>query len=189
MDTPQPKQLRPIDHGLTHAYIGDGKGKTTAAVGVAVRAVGHGWRVLFLQFMKEEKWPSGERSSLTKLGVEVKVMGQGFYKILNDKKPAALHKQASLEALEFAQKAILSGKFQLIILDELGTAVEEKILTRQAVETVFRERQQHANHIHLIFTGHKTIPWMLKYCDLITEMKMVKHPYQQGIIATKGIDY
>ncbi|MBI3573056.1 MAG: cob(I)yrinic acid a,c-diamide adenosyltransferase [Candidatus Kerfeldbacteria bacterium] len=184
-----PKKLRPADRGLVHAYIGDGKGKTTAAVGVAVRARGYGWRVLFLQFMKEEKWPSGERASLKKLGIEVKVMGQGWYKILNDKKTAKTHRLGARQALKFGQAALLSKKYNLVVMDELGSAVEENLLPRKPVEAMLKARWSRARNVHLIFTGHKKIPWMLKYCDLVTDMKMVKHPYYRGIIATKGIDY
>ena len=186
-----PKTFRPADHGLTHAYIGDGKGKTTAAVGTAVRAAGYGWKILFLQFMKEAKWPSGERTSLKRLGVEVQVMGEGFYKILNDSKSEEQHKGAAIHALNVAREKVFMGGFQIVILDELGSAVEEKLLERKVVEKFLKDRRKdkRARNIHLIWTGHKKIPWMLKYADLVTEMKMVKHPYYQGIIATRGLDY
>lgn len=186
-----PKTFRAIDRGLVHAYIGDGKGKTTAAVGVGVRAAGYGWRVLFLQFMKEAKWPSGERDSLRRLGVEVQVMGEGWYKILNDRKAAEQHAGAALHALDVAREKLLSGTYQLIILDELGSAVEEGLLERKPVEQFLKERAKKpsARLTHLIWTGHQRIAWMLKYADLVTDMKMIKHPYYQGIIATKGLDY
>lgn len=186
-----PKQLHPADHGLTHAYIGDGKGKTTAAVGTAVRAAGYGWRVLFLQFMKSPQWPSGERESLKKLGIEVLVLGEGFYKILNDKKPETEHKTAALNALMILRDHIFSGKYQLVVADELGTALEEKLLEREPVEQMLKDRtaDNKAKMVHFIWTGHEKISWMLKYTDLVTDMKMLKHPYYRGIIATKGIDY
>ncbi len=186
-----PTKLRPADRGLTHAYIGDGKGKTTAAVGTAVRAAGYGWKVLYLQFMKEPKWPSGERESLRKLGIDVDVLGQGWYKILNDKKSEREHKEAALGALKTLREKIFSGQYQLVVADELGSAVEEKILDRKPVEKMLKDRQSNdrAKIVHLIWTGHKKIGWMLKYADLVTEMKMVKHPYYKGIIATRGLDY
>lgn len=186
-----PKKLRPAESGLTHAYIGDGKGKTTAAVGTAVRAAGHGWRVCFIQFMKEIKWPSGERESLRKLGVEVMVLGEGFYKIMNDRKSTDQHKSSAMHALNIARDKVFSGVYQLVVLDELGTTVEEKILARQPVEKFLKDRQHDtkAKMVHLIWTGHQPIPWMLKHADLVTEMKMIKHPYYRGIIATKGLDY
>lgn len=184
-------QLQVAKHGLTHAYIGNGKGKTTAAVGTAVRAAGYGWKVLFLQFMKESKWPSGERASLRKLGVEVLVLGEGFFKIMNDKKPEDQHRAAAARALEAARERLLGGNYRLVVFDELGSAVEEGLLERKVVEQVFKERQKNplSRQTHLIWTGHKKIEWMLKYADLVTEMRKVKHPYDKGIIATKGLDY
>lgn len=185
------KKLRPAEHGLTHAYVGNGKGKTTAAVGTAVRAAGYGWKILFLQFMKEEKWPSGERSSLRKLGMDVFVLGEGFFKIMNDRKPEELHAVAANRALEMAREKLLSGNYQLVILDELGSAVEEGLLPRKSVEAMFKDRQKSkiGKQTHLIWTGHKKIEWMLKYADLVTDMKKVKHPFDKHIIATKGLDY
>lgn len=182
-------QYQPAQRGLVHAYIGNGKGKTSAAVGVAVRACGYDWPVLFLQFMKEERWPSGERTSLRKLGVDVKVMGQGFYKIMNDRKKPAEHKQAAAAALRAAAAAITSGKYRLVILDELGSAVEEGLLARSPAEAMLRARIEKAPGVHLIITGHKRISWLLKYCDLITDMTKVRHPFDRGILAVKGIDY
>lgn len=183
--------LKVADHGLVHAYIGNGKGKTTAAVGTAVRAAGYGWKILFLQFMKEAKWPSGERSSLRKLGVDVYVMGEGFYKILNDQKPEEVHQAAAAKALALSYERLLSGAYQLVILDELGSAVEEGLLARKPVEELLKMHSKKglAKQTHLIWTGHKKIPWMLKYADLVTEMKKIKHPYDKGIIATKGVDF
>ena len=186
-----PKILHPTNRGLVHAYIGDGKGKTTAAVGTIVRAVGYGWKVLFLQFMKNSTWPSGERQSLRQLGVDVLVMGQGFYKILDDHSSATEHKAAAADALRVASEKICSGSFQLVVLDELGSAVEEGLLEKRAVEKFLRLHQKDtaAKNVHLIWTGHKKIGWMLKYADLVTDMQMVKHPYYRGIIATRGLDY
>lgn len=186
-----PKTLRPADRGLTHAYIGDGKGKTTAAIGTAVRAAGYGWKVCVIQFMKSQQWPSGERVSLRKLGIETLVMGEGFYKILNDQKPEDAHRAAALRALSVAREKVFYGDSQLVVLDELGSAVEEGILEKKPVEQflIDRAKDKTAKQVHLIWTGHQKIPWMLKYADLVTEMNMIKHPYYKGIIATKGLDY
>lgn len=185
------RKFHVADRGQTHAYLGDGKGKTTAAVGTAVRATGYGWRVAFLQFMKEERWPSGERAPMRKLGIDVRILGQGFYKIMNDRKPATMHRSAAIKALSAARQVLLSGKYQLVIFDELGTAIDEKLLTRRQVEPLLKARQtsKRANVTNLIITGHRSIPWLEKYCDLVTEMKKVKHPYDRGIIASRGIDY
>lgn len=186
-----PQTFRAPDRGLTHAYIGDGKGKTTAAVGTAVRAVGYGWKVCFIQFVKEAAWPSGERQSLRKLGIEVLVVGEGFFKILNDRKPEEVHKATALKALDVLREKVFSGDYHLVIADELGSAVEEGMLDKKPVEKFLKDRMKDktAKMVHLIWTGHKKIDWMLKYADLVTNMKMVKHPYYRGIIATRGLDY
>src|SRR3989344_9705363 len=115
--------------GLTIIYIGDGKGKTSAAAGLAIRAAGSGFRVLYLQFVKGN-WPSGEREILGKLeNVDVKLMGKGFVGILDDKKPIEVHIQAAKDALEESHKALKSGKYDLVILDEALSAIESDLLT------------------------------------------------------------
>src|ERR1051325_4275963 len=106
----------PNKQGFTIVYIGDGKGKTSAAAGLATRAVGTGFKVLYLQFVKGD-WPSGERESLAKLGVEVKLMGRGFVGILGDRKPIEEHVKAALMAKAEAIKDLQSKKYDLAVLD------------------------------------------------------------------------
>jgi len=173
------------------AYIGKGKGKTTAAVGVATRAAGYGWKVLFFQFYKSKDWPSGERESLRKLGVDVEVHGQGFVGILGDRKPLAQHKASARKALNRAWALIASGKYQLVVLDEVISCLEQKLFPVSAVTTLLEKRAASlkAKAVHLVMTGHDKFPALLKHCDLVTEMKMLKHPYYKGFIAVKGVDY
>ncbi|MBI4092953.1 MAG: cob(I)yrinic acid a,c-diamide adenosyltransferase [Candidatus Kerfeldbacteria bacterium] len=186
-----PKKLRALDRGLTIAYVGDGKGKTTAAVGLATRAAGYGWPVLFFQFYKSEQWPSGERQSLKKLGVDVRVRGQGFVGILGDRKPRWRHRQAAARALAEAKQLLFSGKYRLVILDEIIACSEQHLFPVRAIAKLLDERAKHAKAklVHVVLTGHNAYPAVLKRCDLVTEMKMVKHPYYRGIIATKGVDF
>jgi cob(I)alamin adenosyltransferase len=141
--------------------------------------------------MKESTWPSGERQGLRKLGIELLVMGEGFYKILNDQKSEEQHKGAALKALAALREKTFAGQYRLVVADELGSAVEEKILERRPVEKFLKDhaRDKKAKLVHLIWTGHQKINWMLRYADLVTEMKMVRHPYYKGIIATRGLDY
>lgn len=185
------KQYRTIDRGLTLAYIGNGKGKTTAATGVAVRARGYGWPVLFFQFFKSEEWQSGERTSLRKLGIDVRVRGKGFVGILGDRKPVAVHKRAARHALDEARKLLFSGRYKLVVLDEAISCIKEKLLAVQDLVKLLNERSKHtkARAVHLVLTGHDRYAPILERCDLVTEMKMVKHPYYEGILAVKGIDY
>jgi len=186
-----PKKLHPIDRGLTIAYIGDGKGKTTAAVGLATRAAGYGWKALFFQFYKSETWPSGERQALRKLGVDVVVRGEGFVGILGDRKKRSQHRHAARRALAEAERLVLGGTYQLVVLDEAISCLEQKLLPVSALTDFLDRRAKHpkGKHVHVAMTGHDHFPSVLKRCDLVTEMKMLKHPYYQGIIATKGIDF
>ncbi|MFH0853045.1 MAG: cob(I)yrinic acid a,c-diamide adenosyltransferase [bacterium] len=172
--------------GLTIVYVGQGKGKTTAAVGLAVRARGWGQRVLFLQFIKEAKWPSGERAMLKKLGVHVWVMGQGFVRILNDQKPFTVHKQAARQALKKAQEAIRGKYYDVVILDEAISAIEERLITQTDIVRLITKKRP---KITLVLTGHTVYPMIMKKADLITNMKKIKHPFDNGIMAKKGIDF
>lgn len=186
-----PKKLHPLGRGLTVLYRGDGKGKTTAAVGVAVRARGYGWKVLFLQFSKSKQWPSGERKALAKLGVDVRVMGLGFVGILDDRKPLGEHRAAARRALAAAKKLLLSGRYKLVVLDEVISSLEQQLLKPSDLVALLKVRTRHpkAKNLHLVLTGHDRYPAIEKLCDLVTEMKMVKHPYYKGFLAVKGIDF
>ncbi len=172
--------------GLTILYIGNGKGKTTAAVGLAVRARGWKKRVFFLQFVKEEKWPSGERAVLQRLGVDVWVLGEGFVKILNDKKPFSVHRAAAVRALKAARTAVRSKEYDVVILDEAVSAVESKLLPQSAITKLIKAKRP---DLHLVLTGHVAYPSIVKLCDLVTEMGKVRHPFDSGTLAVKGIDY
>lgn len=172
--------------GLTIIYIGNGKGKTSAAAGLAVRAAGTGFRVLFLQFVKGD-WPSGERKILSELkNVDVKLMGRGFVGILGDRKPIKEHIKAAQSAMKESIKALKSKKYDLVVLDEAISAIESKLLT---VDDVFKIMKAKPNLTHLCLTGHKRIKKLIDAADLVTEMKMLKHPYYQGILAQRGIDF
>jgi cob(I)alamin adenosyltransferase len=172
--------------GLTIIYIGDGKGKTSAAVGLAVRAAGTGMRVLFLQFVKGD-WISGERKVLEDTpGITVKILGKGFVGILGDKKPLVEHVKAALDALEQSRQALVSKNFDLVILDEAISAIESKLLTVDDILNLIKIKPA---SVHLCLTGHKRIKKLINAADLVTEMKMIKHPYYKGILAQKGIDF
>lgn len=171
---------------MTIVYIGDGKGKTSAAAGLAIRAAGTGMKVLYLQFVKGD-WPSGERDILSKLkNVEVKLMGRGFVGILGDRKPIGEHVRAAKSAMAEAIKSLKSKKYDLVILDEALSAVETKLLTQEDILKIMAAKPE---EIHLCMTGHKRFKKIIEKADLVTEMKMIKHPYYQGILAQRGIDF
>ncbi len=183
--------------GLTIIYVGDGKGKTTAAMGLAMRAAGSGLNVGILQFIKGE-WPSGERDFINvfkemkvpknkMLGrIEIKELGRGFVKILGDKKPFKVHKQAARQGVKESIKLLRASKYDIFILDELLSAYEENLIKLSDVEKIIAAKPK---NIHLVITGHKLPPKLKNKADLITEMKMIKHPYYSGILAQQGIDY
>jgi cob(I)alamin adenosyltransferase len=180
-------------------YYGRGKGKTTAAVGLAVRAAGSGLNVYFLQFIKGE-WPSGERDFFKafnaiqqhyrgekKLGtIEVVALGKGFVKILGDRKPFAEHVVAARQALALGRKALRSDQYDLVILDEALSAVETKLLKTSDLLKLVQEKPP---PVHLVLTGHDLPKNLFKLADLVSEVKMVKHPYYEGLLAQRGIDY
>ncbi len=174
-----------MSKGLNIVYIGDGKGKTSAAAGLATRAVGTGFKVLYLQFVKGD-WPSGERESLAKLGVEVKLMGLGFVGILGDRKPIEEHIKAATRAKNEAIKMLQSKQYNLVVLDEALSAVESKLLEEKDILDIMDAKPE---EVHLCMTGHKRFKKIIERADLVTEMKMIKHPYYQGILAQRGIDF
>lgn len=192
------KKLNPIARkGLTIIYYGNGKGKTSAAVGLAVRAAGSGFNVFFLQFVKGE-WPCGERDffenvqqklkgNKKKIGlIEAAAVGKGFVKILGDKKPFTVHQQAAKDGLWMAHEAMRSGKYQLVILDELISAFESKLLKISDLVKIVKEKPA---DLHLVLTGHVLPKQLATKADLVSEVNMIKHPYYKGILAQRGIDY
>ncbi|HYF05669.1 MAG TPA: cob(I)yrinic acid a,c-diamide adenosyltransferase [Patescibacteria group bacterium] len=198
-------QKQITNQGLVMLNIGAGKGKTTAAVGTALRAAGAGMNVLILQFVKARKaekgkegetgeWPiSCEMEILNHVAwprgfgrIENRQLGLGFVGILGDKKQKEAHIKAAIEGLGIARKEMVSGKWDLMILDELVSAVEVEVLTEQDVVDLLSYRPP---QMHVILTGHNKYEKIIKACDMVTDMKMVKHPYYMGILAQRGIDF
>lgn len=168
-------------HGLIIVHTGDGKGKTTAALGLAIRAWGAGLKVLILQFIKGER-RSGELKALDALGIEVRQMGLGF----TSKGELDKHKAAAQSAIESARKEILSDAWDLIILDEINYAVKFNLLSAAEVLELIRIRPP---QLHLVFTGRDALPELIDAADLVTEMKLIKHPFQNGVAAQVGIEF
>jgi cob(I)alamin adenosyltransferase len=180
-------ELRESDKGLVIVYTGDGKGKTTAAIGLALRAAGYGKRVLVLQFVKT--WFTGEKGGFEGLpNVDFIQAGKGFYKILGDELPEDEHVQAAEAALELAREKIMGGEYDVVVLDEIVGTVAGGLLKLEPVLELIAAKP---NDLDLVLTGHrgKELPALLERADLVTEMVKIKHPYDQGIIAKKTIDY
>ncbi len=177
--------------GLVIVYTGDGKGKTSAALGNAFRALGHGWRVLMIQFFKGD-WPVkyGElESARLHPKLEIIQLGKGFVKIMGDKKPIEEHKAAAREAMDLAKTRIYSGEYDLVILDEINCAVDYLDVRLVELEDVLEIVRKKPERTHLIFTGRGARPELIAAADLVTEMKEIKHPFQKGIQAQEGIDF
>ena len=176
-------------------YTGSGKGKTSAALGTTFRALGHGWRVLVLQFMKGD-WPVvfGELHSAKRHPkLEIFQLGRGFVKIMGDKKPLSEHKKAASEALNTAKKKINSGRYDLVVLDEVLYALETAGVHLVSLKGLLSLLKNKPKKTHVVLTGRmqnaKIKKQIIAVADLVTEMKEIKHPYQKGIGAQKGIDH
>jgi cob(I)alamin adenosyltransferase len=173
--------------GLLVVYTGNGKGKTTAALGMCVRAVGYNWKICVIQFVKGS-WKYGEIKGIKKLepNVELSVVGEGFVGILDDDKEFSEHQKAARQGVTEAIEKIRSGDYQLVILDELNVALDLGLVTREDVTSVL---EAHPATVHLVITGRGAPDWLVDRADLVTEMTEVKHPYQKGMLAQKGIDW
>lgn len=180
-------ELRESDKGLVIVYTGNGKGKTTAAMGLALRAAGYGKKVLVVQFVKV--WFTGEKGGFEHLpNVEFIQAGKGFYKILGDSLPEDEHVEAAKQALELAEARIASGEYDVVVLDEIIGTVTGGLLPPEALYDLIDSKPP---QLDLVLTGHKAkeLPGLVERADLMTEMVKIKHPYDAGILAKKTIDY
>jgi cob(I)alamin adenosyltransferase len=177
----------PEEKGLLIIYTGPGKGKTTCALGTAFRAVGQGLRVLMVQFIKGS-WHYGELDAAKMLGddkFEIRPMGRGFVKIGGAETDPEDIKLAQ-ECWQAGRDAIYSGKYDLVVLDEINYTISYKMLDADEVVEALRGRPE---RVHVICTGRNAHPKLVDLADLVTEMREVKHPYTKGILAQRGIDY
>jgi cob(I)alamin adenosyltransferase len=178
--------------GLTIVYTGSGKGKTSAALGAALRALGHGWRVLVIQFFKGD-WPVvfGEVEMGKRLAPQFEVLqlGKGFVKYMGDQKPFEEHLAAARDALRVAKEKITSGAYDLIILDEIIYAIDYAGVQLITVEDVLELLEAKPPALHLILTGRNAPQTIIDRVDLVTSMDEIKHPWQQNVPAQAGIDY
>lgn len=173
-------------HGLILVNTGNGKGKTTASLGLGLRAWGQGFKVLVIQFIKGN-WKYGELQAAAALGpnFEMRQMGEGFVRNASEDAMAD-HRQAAQEALEMAEKEILSKQWDMIILDEINYAIKFGVLPLEAVLELLEIKPA---ALHLVLTGRDVRPEIIEKADLVTEMKEIKHPYKKGIKAQKGIEF
>ena len=171
--------------GLIIVHTGNGKGKTTAALGLAFRALGNGFKVCMVQFIKGT-WKYGELEAAKKFeNFEILPMGKGFVN-LGAKNPDPQDIQAAEEALNKAKEVILSGKYDLVILDEINYAILYRLISPEKVIEILKQKPE---NIHVVLTGRNAHEKIIEIADLVTEMKEIKHPYQKGIKAQRGIEF
>lgn len=176
-----------VNNGLLVVYTGKGKGKTTAALGMVVRAVGYNWKVCVIQFVKGS-WKYGELKGIKRLepNVELHLVGEGFVGIVDDKKEFSEHQKAAKDGVAFAIEKIKSGNYNLVILDELNVAAHLNLISKEDVISIIDSAPEKQ---HLVITGRDAPDYLIDRADLVTEMKEIKHPYQKGVLAQKGIDW
>lgn len=173
--------------GLVVVITGDGKGKTTSALGIALRAAGHNMKVCIIEFMKGDMY-SGEIDGIKKLSpnVELHLTGKGFCGIMGNPYPFQEHRANAQEAIRLSEDKMLSGNYDVIILDEINNALQLKLVDLlQVLELIDKKPPL----LHLVLTGRDAHPEVIKRAHTVTEMKEIKHAYRQGIEPQKGIDY
>jgi len=178
--------MQDVRRGLIIVNTGPGKGKTTAAMGTGLRAVGQGMKVLMLQFLKGS-WHYGELDAVQVFGDRfvMKQMGRGFVKVGTEKPDPEDVRMVELAWSE-AEQAIHSGAWDLVILDEINYAISYGMLDPAKVAESLRKKPE---MVHVILTGRNAHPTIVELADTVTEMRQVKHAYEKGVMAQKGIEY
>lgn len=172
--------------GLLMVNTGDGKGKTTAALGVLFRAAGRGMHCCLIQFMKSKNDRYGEHEALEKLGVEVHTMGDGFTWDTND---PAQDIKTSEETWALCVEKMRSEEYDLLVFDELVYVLDYKFLDTDKVLAEIKDVRTKQPHLHIIATGRNASEKLIEAADLVTEMKEIKHPFNAGIYAQQGIEF
>ncbi len=182
--TPPPRAMKSLDRGLIIVHTGEGKGKTTAALGLAVRAMGQGLRVLVIQFIKGG-WKTGEQDLAKRYAdlCEMHAVGEGF---TWDTKNPERDRQKVREGWDLMLGKLRAGRFDLLILDEFNCVLSYDYFP---VEEVLRFLKERPPALHVVLTGRGAPPEIVSAADLVTEMLAIKHPYEQGYKARRGIEF
>lgn len=180
------EDYRESTKGLLIVNTGDGKGKTTAALGVLVRATGRGLKCVLIQFMKSRSDRYGEHESLEKLGIEIHTMGDGF---TWDTKDPAQDIRTSEGTWKLCVEKMRSQEYDLIVLDEIVYVLDYKFLDVTNVLDEIKAVRSRQPHLHIIMTGRNAPPELVEAADLVTEMREIKHPFHAGIYAQQGIEF
>jgi len=169
---------------MVQVYTGSGKGKTTAALGQALRAIGHGWKVLMIQFMKGD--PTYGEIATARSIPNLKIIQSGLPTFVEKGNPSAEDLRLARDGFQQAQRALTDGEYQMVILDEINVAVDYGLLPLQSVLDLVEACPP---RIELILTGRYAHEKLIDLADLVSEVKEVKHPYMKGIVSREGIDY
>jgi cob(I)alamin adenosyltransferase len=169
---------------LIHVYTGDGKGKTTAALGLALRAAGHGWRTFFGQFMKGQEYGELEAAQLLGDRLTIRQFGRPTFVHADEASPEDV--RIAREGLAAAREAMLSQEYEIVVLDEINVALYFELLT---IEDVLALIDAKPPQVELVLTGRRVPQEILDRADYVTEMREIEHPYQRGIRARKGIEF
>lgn len=173
-----------LNEGLVQVYTGNGKGKTSAAFGLALRAIGRGLHVYIIQFIKGG-FDYGELHVVKKLpNLSLKAFGRGEF--IDEEHPKDEDYKNAQNALQLANNIVTEGKHDIVILDEINVALSLRLIK---LESVLKLLKQRPNHVELVLTGRHAPNEILQAADLVTDMKDVKHPYREGFQARKGIEY
>jgi len=183
IDRIEPKERR----GLLVVITGHGKGKTTSALGMALRACGHGMRVCIIQFMKGDLY-SGEWDGIKLMNctIELHATGKGFCGIQGNPYPWTEHRANAQDAIELAREKMVSGGFDLLILDEINNALKLKLIDLEQVLAILESKPP---LMHLVLTGRDAHPQVIERADTVSEVNEIKHAYRAGIEPQPGIDY
>ncbi len=173
-----------LERGLVQVYTGDGKGKTTAAIGLAMRALGNGFKVYMIQFMKGQIF-YGELKIAEMHSPDFVIKQCGRPDFVNPKNPEAIDVKLAQEAMEHAREIINTGNYDVVILDEVNVAVNFGLIKLEELVHLIRHKPE---NVELILTGRYAAQEIIEMADLVTEMRAVKHYYEKGIQARVGIE-
>jgi cob(I)alamin adenosyltransferase len=173
-----------LERGLIQVYTGDGKGKTTAALGLALRAAGHGLRVYIVQYMKG--WPDYGELAALKHQPNITLVQFGRPDFVDRDNPDAKDIELAQQALRHSLDVVREGRYDVLVLDEINVALDYGLVSLDQVLAVLEAKPP---HVELVLTGRGAHPQIVERADLVTEMRQIKHPYSRGIGGRKGIEY